>query len=176
VSRICHAVIYAVFSSRSPTFRALRHRTSFGSQRDYDSANPRNISHCGSSCPRESWGCPAGATIRPELADFRESDHRFQLKSISDCKLDDHHRSEATLACLILRPSDRFGQVKSASMRVRSVATPPCRLPEKGRGERTARPVPVQQCRVPERGSQRSVFTPLAFRIDSPLSSIRCAL
>ena len=32
-------------------------------------------------------------------ADFQESDHRFQLKSINDFSLGDHHRSEATLAC-----------------------------------------------------------------------------
>ena len=33
---------------------------------------------------------------------FHENDHRFHLKSISDFSLGDHHRSEATLACLIL--------------------------------------------------------------------------
>jgi YD repeat-containing protein len=36
-------------------------------------------------------------------ADFQENDHRFHLKSINDCSPDDRHRSEATLACLILR-------------------------------------------------------------------------
>jgi hypothetical protein len=41
-------------------------------------------------------------------ADFQESDHRFHLKSINDLSLGDHHRSEATLACMILRGSDRF--------------------------------------------------------------------
>ncbi len=37
------------------------------------------------------------------VADFHESDHRFHLKSIIDFSLGDHHRSEATLACLILQ-------------------------------------------------------------------------
>jgi hypothetical protein len=36
------------------------------------------------------------------VADFHENDHRFHLKSINDFSLGDHHRSEATLACLIL--------------------------------------------------------------------------
>jgi|SRR5215475_11179713 hypothetical protein len=36
-------------------------------------------------------------------ADFHESDHGFQLKSINAFSLGDRHRSGATLACLILR-------------------------------------------------------------------------
>jgi hypothetical protein len=38
-----------------------------------------------------------------DAADFHENDHRFHLKSINDFTLGDHYRSEATLACLILR-------------------------------------------------------------------------
>ena len=37
------------------------------------------------------------------IADFHESDHGFQLKSINAFSLGDRHRSGATLACLILR-------------------------------------------------------------------------
>ncbi len=74
---------------------------------DFDSF-PGPVSTCQHTWDDVPNDSPARAGLRrpPEkvdlVADFHENDHRFHLKSINDFSLGDHHRSEATLACLIL--------------------------------------------------------------------------